>query len=73
MTEAVLVHKAVTALPYVKQLVKKSSKQAIAFIENYKKNLLILNNKLEQRNLKPIFITQITYDINGKKKLYPTQ
>lgn len=39
-------------------------------IENYKKNLLILNNKLEQRNITPIFITQITYDINGKKKLF---
>ena len=39
-------------------------------VENYKKNLLILKKKLDQRKIKPIFITQITYDINGKKKLF---
>ena len=49
---------------------KSKSKTEIKIIENYNKNLIDLKNKLIEWNIKPIFITQITYDINGDKLLY---
>ncbi len=39
-------------------------------IDNFKKNLRILKGKLNKWNIKPIFITQITNDINGDKILF---
>ncbi len=39
-------------------------------IENYKNNLKKLNLQIEAWNIKPIFITQITYNINGNKILF---
>tara|TARA_B100000902_G_C27224117_1_gene871241 strand:- start:121 stop:1170 length:1050 start_codon:yes stop_codon:yes gene_type:complete len=39
-------------------------------IENFNKNLKNLKKNLDEWDIKPIFITQITYDINGDKLLY---
>lgn len=39
-------------------------------INNYKNNLEKLKNELKTNNIKPIFITQIKYDINGQKILF---
>ena len=39
-------------------------------INNFKNNLYDLKKKLDQWNVKPIFITQITNDINGDKILF---
>ena len=39
-------------------------------VEHFKSNLKRLKNQLEVWNIKPIFITQITYNINGDKILY---
>tara|TARA_A100001011_G_scaffold167312_1_gene176125 strand:+ start:1335 stop:2390 length:1056 start_codon:yes stop_codon:yes gene_type:complete len=39
-------------------------------IENYKNNLKKLNLQIKAWNIKPIFITQITYNINGNKILF---
>ncbi|WP_023648937.1 hypothetical protein [Candidatus Pelagibacter ubique] len=39
-------------------------------IDNYKNNLEKLKDQLNLFKIKPIFITQITYDINGQEILY---
>ena len=42
----------------------------ILIIKNFKKNLLHLKKNLDHWKIIPIFITQITYDVNGDKLLF---
>ena len=55
-----------------KQLYKKKNlgETEKIIINNFKNNLYDLKKKLDQWNVKPIFITQITNDINGDKILF---
>ena len=55
-----------------KQLYKENNleKTEKIIINNFKNNLYDLKKKLDEWNLKPIFITQITNDINGDKILF---
>jgi len=39
-------------------------------VSNYLTKLQLLKKKLDQRNIKPIFITQIRYDVLGDKKIF---
>ena len=46
------------------------NEEEIKIIENFKLNLQNLKKQLDIWNIKPIFITQIKYDINGDKILF---
>ena len=55
---------------FAKSKYKLDGNQEKEVITNYKNNLEKLKNQLNLFNIKPIFITQVHYDINGSKILH---
>ena len=55
---------------YAKKNYKIENEKDLTIIKNYKSNLENLKKQLEIWKIRPIFITQITYNINGDKILY---
>ena len=53
-----------------KRKYKIENKEEKEIIDNFRFNLHALNKKIKIWNIKPIFITQITFDINGDKILF---
>ena len=52
------------------QKYKLDSAEEKKIVNNFKINLEKLKNQLNKFDIKPIFITQIKYDINGQEVLY---
>ncbi len=52
----------------INQFVKNNEIEIL--IANYLRKLKLLKNELDERDIKPIFITQIRYDVLGDKKLF---
>ena len=55
---------------YAKKNYKIENDKDLAIIKNFKSNLENLKQQLEIWKIQPIFITQITYNINGDKMLH---
>ena len=55
---------------FAKSNYKLESAEEKKIIENYRNNLEKLKNQLNIFNIKPIFVTQIKYNINGQKILF---
>ncbi len=53
-----------------KSLYKVANTKEIEIIDNYRKNLKRLKDQINKFDVKPIFITQINFNINGDKILY---
>ena len=55
---------------YAKSNYKLDSAEEKKIVNNFKINLEKLKNQLNKFDIKPIFITQVKYDINGQEVLY---